>query len=47
MTEIEKPLNELRKKEEKVANQVIGNIGLYYTCLKVERPHKTQREMKI
>lgn len=37
MTEIEKPLNELRKKEEKVANQVIGNIGLYYICYELCR----------
>src|SRR5215207_3370746 len=37
MTEIEKPLNELRKEEEKVANQVIGNIGLYYICYELCR----------
>ena len=37
MTKIEKPLNELRKKEEKVANQVVGNIGLYYICYELCR----------
>jgi hypothetical protein len=37
MTKIEKPLNELRKKEAKVANQVVGNIGLYYICYELCR----------